>query len=166
MFGKKKDADASAEAAPAKAAKPKKSKKKAAITKGGPGFFALHIEKMLMVVVLGAVGYVVYMGTGLKSISESDTPSSLESDANNYISQIKQDHWEAILEQEERKSIKNLRDVMQTNGGKLNQFETQTRLVRAHVPFKRWDQGEVVWDPIVGTVYEKRGDPTIWRQSS
>ena len=101
MFGKKKTnaAEDDAPAKPAKAAKaksPKASKKKQTLAKGGPGFFAKHVEKFVFALILGCVGYFVYEGVKTPGFSTAKVPEKLKCDSSDLMTRIRQDHWDEI----------------------------------------------------------------------
>lgn len=94
MFGKKEKAEKPAK--PAKAAsKPKKSKGSSS-GKSGPNFFAAHIEKLVMGLVVAAAGYLVYAGISGKGYPTDREPGSLSQDSSQVLQQISEDHWPAL----------------------------------------------------------------------
>jgi len=171
MFGKKKDTDA-ASAAPAeskakgkataasksvaepqgtaapkvaKASKGKGSKRKNTLAKGGPGFFAAHIEKLITLGILAAVGFLVYSGFSTPGYDSAAAPDKLEREAKDLLNQISQDHWAEISADPERQ-IK-------------HDFATQVAQARRPTDPKMYNNG--VWDPKPLGVFEKRGDPKL-----
>lgn len=167
MFGKKKDQDAAATtpaeskakaaaskpateaaaAAPAaKASKAKNSKRKATLAKGGPGVFAKHVEKMVTVGTLGAMGFLIYSGFSAPGYDPSAVPEKLERDAKDLLTQISQDHWAEIAADPERQ-IK-------------HDFATQVAEARKPTDPNLYNNG--VWDPKPQGVFEKRGDPQLF----
>ncbi len=172
MFGKKKEKDAAAAAPPeskatepktkgkvaaakptaaskaAAAPKPPKakgSKRKNSLSKGGPGFFGAHIEKMIMVGALGAVGYLVYSGFSTPGYNSDAAPDKLERESKDLLNQISQDHWASISEEPERQ-IK-------------HDFAKQAADARRPTDPNLYNNG--VWDPKPQGVFEKRGDPIL-----
>lgn len=99
MFGKKKNKEqaegAPIEDAPVKEAKKGKKAKKG-FSKGGPGFFASHVEKIVMGVVLAGVGYFIYSGMREKGLGETKDPTKLKQTSQTLGTDIKKNHWDAI----------------------------------------------------------------------
>ena len=107
MFGKKDKAEkAEAVAKPVKeakaSAKPKKAK---AVSSGksGPNFFAAHVEKLIMVLVAAAAGYFIYDGISRNGYPADREPASLNQNASTVLSQISDNHWDAIASEREIK---------------------------------------------------------------
>ena len=102
MFGKKDKAEkpAKAEKAPGKT---KKSKGGSSSGKSGPNFFAAHIEKLIMGVVVAAAGYLVYAGFSGAGYPTDRDPSSLSQSSSQVLQQISEDHWPAIAAEREVK---------------------------------------------------------------
>lgn len=169
MFGKKKDKDVAAEsavepkgkakeavapkptaaskaAAAPKAPKAKGSKRKNSLAKGGPGFFAAHIEKIITVGTLGAVGFLVYSGFSAPGFDSTAAPDKLEKDSKDLLTQISQDHWAEIAAAPERQ-IK-------------HDFAALAAEARKPTDPSLYNNG--VWDPKPQGVFEKRGDPTLY----
>ena len=157
MFGKKKVKDedgapealAEATAKGGKAAKSKKAKKsKKVVNQRGPGFFAQHLEKMLMALVIGGVGYFFYAGFSADGYNSSRTPDDLKSKSNNALTQIKQDHWDAIKDEEERKV-----EIA---------YVENTKKAREPIAYDNWEtKPPYVWGEPPSDSYERRGDPTL-----
>lgn len=159
MFGKKKkdEADADAPAKPAKAPKaksPKASKKKQTLAKGGPGFFAKHIEKMLFVLILGGVGYFVYEGIKTPGFSTAKVPEKLKSDSTDLMTRIRQDHWDEIKVKREEENEPFKKALVPT-------FTRMAEEARKAIDPKPWHVETFPLEPIPGNVFELRGDPTI-----
>ncbi|MEO8270899.1 MAG: hypothetical protein ABI557_14345, partial [Aureliella sp.] len=137
---------------PAKAAKvaaapkAKSSKRKNALPKGGPGFFAAHIEKLILAGCLAAVGYLVYAGFSTPGYETSAVPEKLEKDAKDLMTKISQDHWEEIAADPERKV----------------EHDFANRVADARRPTDHNAYENAVWDPKPLGVFEKRGDPKIF----
>lgn len=148
MFGKKKnDGDAPAEAkAPKKPAKVKaeKPKKKAKLNKGGPGFMASHIEKILFGIVAAGGAYFIYEGFNTPGYQETE-PEAMKTDANRLITSISQDHWDQIKEQPER--------IVKSN--------YETRVDKARKPTDAAIYGPIITEEAIMSPTEKRGDPEI-----
>lgn len=148
MFGKKKnDGDAPAEAkapkAPAKekAAKPKK---KAKLNKGGPGFMAAHVEKILFGIVAAGGAYFIYDGFNTPGYEKTE-PEAMKTDANRLISNISQDHWDQIKDQPER----------------IVKSDYEIRVDKARKPTDAAVYGPIITEEAIMSPTEKRGDPEI-----
>ena len=107
MFGKKEKAEkAEKPAKPVKetkaSAKPKKAK---AVSSGksGPNFFAAHIEKLIMALIVAAAGYFVYDGISRQGYPADREPTTLSQNSNQVLQQISEDHWPAIAAEREIK---------------------------------------------------------------
>lgn len=129
-----------------KAPKAKGSKRKNSLAKDGPGFFAAHIEKMIMAVTLAGVAYLVYAGFSAPGFDTAAVPEKLESDSKDLLNQIRQDHWAEIAVEPERQ-VK-------------HDFASQVAEARKPTDPSLYDNG--VWDPKPNNVFEKRGDPTLY----
>lgn len=60
-------------------------------------FFIHHVEKMILVVVLGAAGFLVYSGTKYENILETHQPDRLIADAKQVRAAVDDDHNDQIL---------------------------------------------------------------------
>lgn len=130
----------------AAAAKAKSPKRKNTLAKGGPGFFAAHVEKIIMAVSLAAVAYLVYAGFSTPGYESSAVPEKLERDAKELMTQISQDHWEQISADPERKV----------------EHDFANRAAEARRPTNPSVYDSAVWDPKPLGVFEKRGDPALF----
>ncbi|MCA9157476.1 MAG: hypothetical protein KDA72_04070, partial [Planctomycetales bacterium] len=122
------------------------SKRKSTLAKGGPGFFATHIEKLILAGCLAAVGYLVYAGFSTPGYSTTAIPEELEKDAKELMTKISQDHWEQISADPERKI----------------EHDFASRAAEARRPTDPSNYDNAVWDPQPLGVFEKRGDPKIF----
>ncbi len=126
--------------------KAKSSKRKHVLAKGGPGFFATNIEKLIFAGCLAAVGYLVYAGFSAPGYDTAAAPDKLESDAKDLMTKISQDHWEMISAEPERKI----------------EHDFAARAADARRPTNPSNYDIAVWDPKPLGVFEKRGDPKIF----
>lgn len=107
MFGKKNKAEAAEK--PAKAvkekapSKPKAKKSKVSSGKSGPNFFAAHVEKLILGLVVAAAGYVIYDGISRKGYPNDRQPTGLNQSASDALQQISVDHTEALFAEREIK---------------------------------------------------------------
>lgn len=106
MFGKKKNKEADS---PNPAESKKKTKAKASSSKNrvtanrGPNFFAAHIEKVIMVIVAGLAGFLVYRNVSLPTLPDTQTPEQLAGEAQNLLNKVRNEsHWEAIYAEREQ----------------------------------------------------------------
>ncbi len=127
-----------------KAAK-KKVPAKAIVGKGGPNFFAKHVEKMILAVALLAVGYFIYAGFKAESYPTSKAPEGMQKEAADLMNRIREDHWPEIAAE---------RQV-------THDFATLAKEARRPTDPTRYVQSDVVWDPKPARVFERRGDPTL-----
>ncbi len=130
----------------ATAAKAKSPKRKNTLAKGGPGFFAAHIEKLIMAGCLAAVAYLVYAGFSTPGYDTAAAPEQLERDAKDLLTKISQDHWEQISADPERNV----------------EHDFANRAAEARRPTDPGTYASAVWDPKPLGVFEKRGDPAIF----
>lgn len=111
MFGKKKSKETADEAVVEKAvAKAPKSK-----SKGGfdaKEFMLLHAEKFVFgLIALLSLG-LVYLGATTKSLDTSKDPKRLANESSQVLTQIRENHWDAIKNEEAR--VKGIVDVSYT----------------------------------------------------
>ena len=74
-----------------------------------------HVEKGVLVMVLGVFSFMVYSGLSIKPFPTSQTPESLTTKANQVLDELEQNHWDAIKEEYAEKV---LRRVEQRTGMK------------------------------------------------
>ncbi|GIW98112.1 MAG: hypothetical protein KatS3mg111_1445 [Pirellulaceae bacterium] len=148
MFGKKKKTgDEAAEGTtPAKKASQGSSGRKNSLNKGGPNFLALHIEKMILGVIVLVTAYLIYAGAGAEKYPQDRQPEKLAQEADNLLTQIRQDHWPAIAEERQVE----------------HEFARLAEEARRPIDPGKWDSGEIVWEPKPAGSFEKRGDPKIY----
>jgi hypothetical protein len=121
----------------------KAKKSKASSGKSGPNFFAAHIEKLMLGLVVAAAGYVVYDGISRKGYPADREPTALNQSAGQVLQQISEDHWPAIeAEREVKHNFKGSADI-------------------ARRPTNADLYSIDVLDPQPGGVLEKRGDPKL-----
>ncbi len=151
MFGKKDKAEKAVKAEkPAKVvkekapAKTKSKKSKASSGKSGPNFFAAHVEKLILGVVVAATGYVIYDGISRKGYPTDRQPTSLNQSAGDALQQISVDHTEAIFAEREIKHA----------------FVPEVEKSRRPIEWKKFSLGSLQNENSSGPV-ELRGDPKI-----
>ena len=60
-------------------------------------FFLFHVEKMILVVVIGAAGFLVWQGLQEENILETHQPDRLESEARSVRAEVDEDHTAQII---------------------------------------------------------------------
>ncbi|MFO0940267.1 MAG: hypothetical protein U0930_05815 [Pirellulales bacterium] len=152
MFGKKKkETDAGADSKPIESiapAKSKSSKSKKQSLKGGPNPLVAHIEKAgLALLAIGAI-YLTYGSFSTNGLEKNLTEDSLKKDATSLMTQVKENHWDAIKE-ERVKSVE-----------KPDRFKNDVVRTREPVPSSPYRVG--ILEPAKGKdILEKRKDPKI-----
>ena len=103
MFGKK-SKDSSAAAPRPESGKVKASKPQRRITaKSSPNFFAAHVEKVALALLLGLAGYLIYGSLAVDTLPSTRTPDSLNRQAQDLMTKVNQEsHWENILPEREQ----------------------------------------------------------------
>jgi hypothetical protein len=148
MFGKKKSAT-DAGGAENKGSKKKTSKPRPRVTANRkPNFFVAHAEKMILFAIVAVAGWLMYSSLSGESLSSSQTPEQLSSEAQNLLNQVRNDsHWEAIYSEREQYD--------------RHQFHDDTLFARKPAVPENYAIGRLD-PPSVREQYEQRGDPDIF----
>jgi len=112
MFGKKKNKDEAESQPVANKAEEKASSKSKSKSKGSfnaKEFMLYHVEKFVFGLMLLVSAGLVYLGMTSKSIETTKDPKKLSDKASQVLSQIRENHWDAIKDEEAR--VKGVIDV-------------------------------------------------------
>jgi len=113
MFGKKKNKDGSESPADAKPVdKPSKNKSKAKGSFDAKEFMLFHAEKFVFALIALLSAGLVYLGFSTKGFDSNKEPKTLADKSQQVLSQIRENHWDAIKDEEAR--VKGITDVSYT----------------------------------------------------
>ncbi len=108
-------------------------------------FFLHHIEKMILVLVVGASGFLVYQGLQEENILETEQPDRLIEDAKRVRAEVDEDHNEAILADPDRHS----------------DFDINYEIGRRRSPVEPGPYAVVTWEPKDAISNIRRQDPVL-----
>lgn len=131
MFGKKKAAD-NAESAPDEkpVAKAPKSKSKGSFD--AKEFMLLHAEKFVFALIALLSAGLIYLGATTKSFDSKKDPARLSSEASQVMTQIRENHWDAIKNEDAR--VKGIIDVSYTEKSIESTKAVPPDLYRPEIP--------------------------------
>jgi hypothetical protein len=135
MFGKKKSKDNSDEAAVASKPEEKSSAKSKSKSKGGfnaKEFMLYHVEKFVFGLMLLLSAGLVYLGFTSKTIEPTKDPKKLSDKASQVLNQIRENHWDAIKDEETR--VKGIIDVSYTEKSVDSTKQIAKDLYRPEIP--------------------------------
>ena len=61
-------------------------------------FFIYHVEKMILVVVVGVAGFMIYLGLQKSDIRNEKQPQALATEANTVRQSVDDDHHKQVIE--------------------------------------------------------------------
>ncbi|MFM7517754.1 MAG: hypothetical protein ACKO3V_12490, partial [Pirellula sp.] len=135
MFGKKKSKDNADEGAVASKPEEKSSAKSKSKSKGGfdaKDFMLHHVEKFVFGLMLLLSAGLVYLGFTSKTIEPTKDPKKLSDKASQVLNQIRENHWDAIKDEEAR--VKGVIDVSYTEKSVDSTKQIAKDLYRPEIP--------------------------------
>jgi hypothetical protein len=131
MFGKKKSKE-NADAVPDEKPSVKAPKAKSTRAFDPKEFLLLHAEKFVFALIALASLGLVYLGATTKSFDSKREPTKLSSDAGQVLTQIRENHWDAIKNEEAR--VKGIIDVSYTEKSIESTKSVPTDLYHPEIP--------------------------------
>jgi hypothetical protein len=135
MFGKKKNKDNADEAVAASKPDEKPSAKSKSKSKGSfnaKEFMLYHVEKFVFGLMLLLSAGLVYLGFTSKTIEPTKDPKKLSDKASQVVNQIRENHWDAIKDEEAR--VKGIIDVSYTEKSVDSTKQIAKDLYRPEIP--------------------------------
>lgn len=102
-----------------------------------------HVEKMILVLVVGASVFLVYLGLQQENILETHQPDRLIADAKQVRAEVDEDHNDVVLAE------------------RRPDFDIDREIKRRRTPVEPSGYSVVTWEPMDATSSIRRADPTL-----